>query len=125
MTRSLCIAAAAAALLWAGGGCGDKIDAVQPLTDSGPCPASVTYDDPIEAILARHCTSCHAADQAGAARNGAPAGVDYDTFAGAAASAQRARARINNDTMPPGTPKVSADDKALVACWIDQGLKES
>lgn len=45
-----------------------------------PCAGSPTYTNDIRPIVEARCLSCHSSALAGAARNGAPAGLDFDSF---------------------------------------------
>lgn len=104
-------------------GCGEKIDAVQETTCTGQL-GSVTYAE-VKPVLEQLCTDCHAAALAGAARNGAPAAVNLDSYQGLIAHADDANQRLQNETMPPsGFTKASATQKELFQCWIDGGRKE-
>lgn len=103
-------------------GCGEKIDAVQPTTCSAA--GEVTYEGQIKPILDTLCTGCHAATLSGSARNGAPSGIDFDTYDGAAKHAASASARIQNESMPPSGTKASPAQKELFGCWISGGLAE-
>jgi uncharacterized membrane protein len=107
--------------LWA---CGEKIDAVQPLGDGGCGSATVTYEGQARAIFAQHCTRCHSLAKAGGDRNGAPASVNFDSFAEAAKSAELALARAQNGIMPPSGSKVPPAELQTLGCWISQGKKE-
>jgi len=59
-----------------------------------------------EGFLRKHCTACHSsAIEDAEMRNGAPVGVDLDTYDDAFALAERIRARVidpESPTMPPG-----------------------
>jgi hypothetical protein len=84
---------------------------------------AVTYCRDIQPILEASCTSCHSSSLAGAARGGAPAGVDYDTYEAAVANSDRGNSRIQAGTMPPGGG-VSSTDLALFAAWVAGGTPE-
>ncbi len=106
------------------GACGDKIDPVQgfdlALPSDAPAGAVVSWCREVRPILDRWCTTCHSSTRSGAARNGAPVGVDYDTFEQAAANASRGLSRMQARSMPPGGEVPAAEIQA-VARWIDQG----
>jgi hypothetical protein len=89
----------------------------------GDGPTTVTYCHQIKPVLDNYCTSCHSSALSGAARNGAPVGVDLDTYAGAVANANRSNIRIQANTMPPGGG-VPANQRALFSTWVDTGLIE-
>ncbi len=64
------------------------------------------------------CASCHAAGLEGAARHGAPAGIDLATLEGVRAQASASRRRIEAGTMPPaGGP--SEVDVARFLDWLE------
>ena len=75
---------------------------------SFPSFAVVTYDgtNGMAATVFNNCTGCHSSALSGTARNGAPDGVNYDSYSWATYSDNEARAvaRINDSTypMPPG-----------------------
>ncbi len=112
--------------------CGEKQDPVG-ATDAGmdgqadgqnqSDDDAVSYSKQIASLLNTHCVSCHATTNSGAQRNGAPIGVDFDTYDSAKASAQRANTRIQAGTMPPAGP-LSDEEKALFQSWLDQGTRE-
>jgi uncharacterized membrane protein len=112
-------------------GCGEKQNPVQePDGAVGDGDGSqsgdvvpVTYTGQIKALLDSSCIGCHASTLQGAARNGAPLGVNFDSYAAAHQSASRANARIQAGTMPKSGP-LTAQEKALFLAWIDQGLQE-
>ena len=101
--------------------CGDKQDPVPDPADSECANEAVSYNDQVKTILDGHCTACHSSSAT--SRNGAPAGVDFDTYAAAEASADAANARIQAGTMPPRGP-LSAADQCVFQAWIDQGKTE-
>jgi len=107
--------------LWA---CGEKIDPVQAFdlaaVPDAPAGAVVSWCREVRPILEQWCTGCHASSRTGAGRSGAPAGVDYDTYALASANADRGLARLQARSMPPGG-SVPQGEIRTVALWIDQG----
>ena len=66
------------------------------------------------------CAPCHASGLSGAARFGAPEGVNFDTLDGVRQSADAAIAAIGRGDMPPGGGLAAADADALVA-WLACG----
>jgi uncharacterized membrane protein len=86
---------------------------------SGP----VTWCDDTRAVFATRCTGCHATTRTGAARSGATEGVDFDTYAAAAASAEAARQMVQSGQMPPAGRLPDAEAWTLV-WWADQGAPE-
>lgn len=107
--------------LWA---CGEKIDPVQGFdlagAPDGQGATVVSWCREVDPILKQRCTGCHASTRSGAARNGAPAGVDYDTYVLAAANADRGLSRMQARSMPPGGG-MPDDQIQTVAQWIAQG----
>ena len=105
-------------------GCGDKIDAMQ---ETPPCTqlasGAVTYTDHLRPWFGL-CTSCHSSALSGAARNGAPASANFDSYQGLVQFALEASQRIQNETMPPGSTKTTVTQKQLFECWIEGGKKE-
>jgi mono/diheme cytochrome c family protein len=103
--------------------CGEKLDPVQTQT-CDPAQA-VNYTDDLAPLFARYCTGCHSANAAN--RNGAPIGVDFDSYGAAAASAESANIRVQAGSMPP--PQVSlrpdAADRCLLQAWVDLGSPEN
>ncbi len=100
--------------------CGDKVD---PLGEPGDdLPDVVTFTIHIKPLLDTRCVQCHASFRQGPDRNGAPPGVDYDTYALAVASAQRGNARIQDGTMPPGG--LPTYERRLFAKWVSLGMPE-
>jgi hypothetical protein len=67
-------------------------------------------------VLTVSCATCHASTLSGAARFGAPVGLDYDTFAAAKANAEEGAAEIFSGSMPPtgGLPEA---DKQVYYRW--------
>lgn len=102
------------------GGCGEKQD---PFGHDAGIDGEVTYGGQIAAILDSSCVRCHGSDKQGAARNGAPAGVDFDTYADAVQNADLANTQIQSGVMPVGG-QLSDDEKGLFQAWVDQGTPE-
>jgi hypothetical protein len=71
------------------------------------------------------CTTCHSSTLTGAARSGAPSGLDFDTFAVAKANASEAVSELEEGGMPPsGSPKPSAAEKQALYVWAECGTPE-
>lgn len=62
------------------------------------------------------CTSCHSSTKTGAARAGAPAGIDYDIYASARANAQKGMDEVFAGDMPPGGG-MSEAEKTQIYNW--------
>jgi len=102
--------------------CGDKMDPIAEFDDSG-LPDQVTYGENIQTLIEQNCTMCHAQSIQGADRQGAPVGVDLDTFQRAVEWAERSNIRIQAGTMPPAGG-LSSYERSLFQKWIDQDLQE-
>jgi mono/diheme cytochrome c family protein len=114
-----------AAILLATVSCGTKIDAVQD-RDVGPLDlpaAGVTWCNDIQPLMARFCASCHDSAKSGAARQGAPAGADFDTYATTAPSATAAKGFMQKGAMPP-SGRIPDVDLGLFLEWIDTGMRD-
>ena len=101
-------------------GCGDKdADSGDKDADSGAAAVDgPTYDD-VEPILAAYCTSCHA--------DGGSAPFALDSYADAAAWADRIVARAVDDVdnpMPPSGIAVTEEEAAILVDWVDLGAPE-
>ena len=110
-------------------GCGDKIDPLtvfeEPPDDgNGETEVPVTYTTDIKAILDANCLGCHSITRGGPDRNGAPVGVDFDTFNDAVSLAERANLRIQSGTMPPDGVGLTNAASRLFQTWIEDGLLE-
>lgn len=107
------------------GGCSDKDDPVSPVEEEvgGSLPDTVTYLTNMKSLFDSRCTSCHATTRSGSARNGAPAGVNFDTYTLARTNAVRGNTRVQAGTMPP-TGSLPQSERARFQKWLDQGLLE-
>lgn len=89
--------------------------------------STLTYANFGARFAADYCTSCHATTLTGAARAGAPPGLDLDTLAGIQAAADRidrvaaAGPDANNGDMPPGRPRPSDGERESLAVWLACG----
>jgi uncharacterized membrane protein len=122
MSRCLCLGAALGVAALCLAACEEKLD---PFVEGGQqqLPDTVSYNDHIRPLLEGHCTGCHASHRQGADRNGAPVGIDLDTYSDAVAWAERSNARIQAGSMPP-SGGVSDYERALFQRWVDQGTPE-
>jgi len=119
LLRSLSIVALASACVL---GCGEKQDP-EGGDDDVDVDGGVTYTEHVAPILDASCISCHAGHLEGADRNGAPVGVNFDTYEAAVESGDAANTRIQAGSMPPSGP-LSDDDKAIFQHWVDEGFAE-
>ena len=79
-------------------------------------------------VFASNCLACHSSDNTGGARNGAPAGIDFDNYADAVTSGDKAVARgATLMNMPPSfSPLSRLDDeqKQALKNWQALGFPE-
>ena len=80
----------------------------------------LSYDNFGAGLLELHCTGCHGSQVPTERREGAPADVNFDTYAGVLTWADRIEVRAVPDDadMPPGGGP-SAADRALLGEWLD------
>lgn len=76
--------------------------------DLGTCDEAAIDQAAVADGLAR-CTTCHNSQATGAARGGAPAGLDFDTQSGRKAHAEEMWAEIDEGNMPPPAPAGSGE----------------
>jgi uncharacterized membrane protein len=97
-------------------GCGE--DATPPLVDCN----TVTPQRYSALTIWPLCTACHSSALSGAARNMAPVGTNFDTYAAAMSKAGAAASRVNLGQMPPaGSMQPSAEQKAALLAWATCG----
>ncbi|MCA1663869.1 MAG: hypothetical protein LC659_06310 [Myxococcales bacterium] len=71
-------------------------------------------------LFATDCTRCHSSTLSGSARNGAPAGYDWDVEAAVRAHLGEIRGAIGvGNFMPPSDPRPTCDERRRVVRWID------
>jgi uncharacterized membrane protein len=87
---------------------------------------ALTYAGFGDSFMASYCTGCHSSELAGSARMGAPAGYNFDSYAGIRGFANQIDlATVTNRRMPPpGRLAPSDDERALLGEWIACGLPE-
>jgi mono/diheme cytochrome c family protein len=85
--------------------------------------SAVTYCADIHRIVTDNCTACHATALTGAARGGAPASLNFDTYALCRDQATTMNLSIQSGHMPPGAA-LSAADRALFNTWATGGAPE-
>ena len=108
--------------------CGDKADpvAVLPPDDNTPGDGDTTalsYAVDVKPILDLYCIGCHSSQVSGAARNGAPLSVNFDSYEAASANAGAANSRIQAGSMPPGG-SVPAADRIVFQLWLSEGVPQ-
>jgi uncharacterized membrane protein len=122
--------AALAALSFSSLSCSDEHDGdlheEEGVATGAVCPSgsTLTYDDFARPFMTSYCTRCHSSTLSGAARNGAPAGHDFDTEAGILAVADHvdglAAAGPNavNTAMPPDGAKPTEAERRQLGEWL-------
>jgi len=116
-------ACAAVGLLIGLAACGVKIDPLQDYDAGLDLNTCLSYQTAIKPVLERHCTGCHASTLTGSARNGAPATVNLDSYAGLLASVDRVQLRIVAGSMPPGGG-IPQGERSLLVSWVNAGKTE-
>jgi uncharacterized membrane protein len=97
-------------------GCAD------PLPDAlGDCAdgTDLTWSE-VEPLFAEHCTSCHSSQLDGAAREGAPSALNYDTPEAAMSQAFSAWIQIRRGSMPVAGP-MPDEDAVVLWEWFSCG----
>ena len=95
--------------------CGDQVH-----DSADPCPRSppLTYSNFGEGILNKHCIGCHSSLLPEDRREGAPLGVDLDSYASVLVWADRIHARvIDSEDMPPGGGLVG-EELEMIQEWL-------
>ncbi|MCE5270979.1 T9SS type A sorting domain-containing protein [bacterium] len=90
-----------------------------------PLQAQITgngYALMMREVFSFSCLNCHDSAKPINSRNGAPAGVNFDTYTLAYVSATRANTRVQAGTMPPLTGGLDAARKAVFQTWVDAGV---
>jgi cytochrome c5 len=91
-----------------------------------------TWGDFASTFFTSYCTRCHSSTLTGLARNGAPVGHDFDTYAGATqflshideTAAANPMGTVTNTRMPKDPPFPTLDDRKKLACWIAGGAPQ-
>ncbi len=102
---------------------------------SGPsgalCPAEdpPNYDEFASDFFAAYCTRCHAADQTGSERNGAPPDRNFDSLENLQRNDPDVIDRVagagpehTNTFMPPSDPRPSSAERERLAEWLACGM---
>jgi hypothetical protein len=95
---------------------------VAPIPDAAGCTdPTPTYD---EVAVFNVCVHCHSSANAGAARNSAPAAINFDTEAAAEANAAQAVHVVMLGAMPPRATGItlSDDEKQQLYQWAKCAL---
>jgi uncharacterized membrane protein len=89
-----------------------------------PSGSTLTYDGFARPFMTAYCTRCHSSTLSGAARNGAPAGHDFDTEAGILAVADHVDGlaaggpNAVNTAMPPDGAKPTEAERRQLGEWL-------
>lgn len=79
-------------------------------------------------VFASNCLACHSSDKSGGARNGAPAGVNFDNYTDAIASGDKAVGRgVIQMNMPPSfspLPTLDDEQKQALKNWQALGFPD-
>jgi hypothetical protein len=105
--------------------CGQKLDPVRmadaALLDLGE--GTVGWCRDIRPLFEEHCTGCHSTTRTGPDRNGAPVGIDFNTYAVAAPQAHGALSVMRSGFMPPDD-RVPDTVIAWMEAWIEADIPE-
>ena len=98
------------------------VDEPTKTVDALECPPEMSWEIVAKPFLNTWCTSCHASALNPNDRMGAPQGVDFDTWEGAAQWSDRIAAVSHGEgaTMPPAGGPTDAEREAIVA-WVACG----
>ena len=107
--------------------CGDKQDAINDgdgTDEPAGCESGdVTWANAVSELMTTNCTACHSSERSGQDRNGAPNGVNFNSYDAATDSAEEANERIQRGTMPPGGG-LSQNQRDCFNAWVDNGAPE-
>jgi len=110
-------------MLAVGAGCGSGSSATTSTLSGADCSQSVpTYS---ELTIWPLCTVCHSSSLSGSARQGAPANVNFDSYAAAARAAGEAVTEVSAGRMPPsGETQPASAETAALEQWAQCGTPE-
>jgi uncharacterized membrane protein len=85
-----------------------------------PCSDAPAF---VEVTAFQVCSNCHSSTKEGAARNGAPDSINFDTYAGAAPNAGRAASQVRQGKMPPPASdfSVTSEQRSTLEKWSECG----
>lgn len=111
------IVSTALLMLSASAGRDDATRAAAPVSVTGPVDFAA-----VRSIVDRRCAACHSATPSDVSLGVMPAGVAFDTPQQITALAPRIRERaVTTRTMPPGNrTRMTDQERAMLARWIDQ-----
>jgi uncharacterized membrane protein len=88
-------------------------------------PADPTWENYIQAFFDGYCVRCHSSDLTGSARQGAPAGIDYNTYELAVQNAAGAKTEVSSAGMPPSDPLPTDAERNALVKWVDNGTPQN
>ena len=91
-----------------------------PVAKPGDNIGGDTWDPYAKGFFAMYCTRCHSSTLTGDARNGAPAGFNWDDQASVKSHGTTIRDAVGaTDVMPPSTPFPSCEERLRISKWLD------
>lgn len=109
MWRIVCALAPAVLVAWS---CGSGAD---------PCRNAPRYRVHVQPIVQEKCVGCHSSARAGDARNGAPAGVDFDSYEAVKSRQVELADAITSGRQPPVSEpaerRPTAEERDTVNAW--------
>lgn len=100
--------------------CGEKLDPVQDRDGSVLTP---TWCADVQPIVQGRCLGCHSVSRMGTQRNGAPTGVNFDTYEDASRLATAMDDFIQSGVMPP-SGLLPDGEREIFGAWVDTGRPE-
>jgi len=99
----------------------DASDSSDPETQA-PAPVDACADAPTfsEVTAFQKCLNCHSENNSGAARRGAPAGVNFDTESGALTHADHIEEQVAGRSMPPASSGITLteEERQTLLDWV-------
>lgn len=88
---------------------------------------NATYTQDVKPVLDAHCIKCHSTEKTNFfARQRAPDGVDFNTYAAAKAHAKEGADEVESGSMPPAESRdtLTKEQACVLRGWIKNGLPE-
>jgi hypothetical protein len=110
-----------------GGGGGGDGDGEPTGNTCPPGGTSLTAQNFGQPFFQSYCARCHSSTLSGPQRNGAPAGLDWDSLEAVRTHAEEINEEAGvtggnvNTSMPPSDPRPSAEDRRKLAEWLSCG----
>ncbi len=94
--------------------------------DCSNAGTSASYSSNVKAFLDEHCIACHTEGSNPIVRQGAPAGVNYNTFENARSNASAGAHSVSEGEMPErgGAAELSTADRCLLQAWVNAGTPQ-